>query len=286
MLLLTWPMGMLRFSLLLALAFAWFQLLTWFSTGSGLAHYPAILAIVIVLVFLSSIAVVFGAQWWVRRGLQPCLVDERDANSSLAAVFHILHRQSALLNISPPLLYIYESNGLNAFIVGGIWQQQHLYLSQRLLSELGHDEIEAVIAHEMAHIYYRDIVINETFYGMGMLGQSLLQHAFGILAAKQKGESRRHELVKQFAQGITYGVLLLPLWLLVLAYSRKSEYRADALASQLVGHERYLWLLYRLKGICRDNVFHLDRPPGLRDYFATHPPIHHRITALESRQHA
>ena len=277
---------LLKFSLLVLLALAWCEGLSRLLTGGELASHPQLVSALVILVLVSSVLVVFTSQRWVQWLFRPHRVNVRDADANLVCVAHILQRQAASLNIPPPILYVYESACLNAFIVGGIWRQQHLYLSQTLLRQLKTDEIEAVIAHEMAHVYYRDVVVNEAFYGMGMICQYLLQHTFGKFLAMLTKTTNKKETAKSIAIALVYGGLLLPLWLMMLLYSRRSEYRADALASQLVGHQQYLWLLYQLKGMCRDNVFNLDRQPVLRDYFTSHPPIHHRINALESSQHA
>ncbi len=272
-------LSLLKYSLLLFLSLAWLEGLFRLLTGVGLGGHPQLLSALVILVLASSLTVVLASRRWVRWHFGPQRVDIRDANTGLADVVHVLHRQASLLKIAPPVLHVYESDDLNAFIVGGIWQQQHLYLSESLFRQLSPDEIEAVIAHEIAHIYYRDVVVNEAFFGMSMICQYLSQYTLGnflVLLAKD----RNRETAKSIAMILVYGGMLFPLWLVMLVYRRRSEYRADALASKLVGHEQYLWLLYRLKTMRRDKVLILEWLPVLRDYFTSHPPIRHRINAL------
>lgn len=264
--------------------FGWLSGLIWLITGNSLFDYPLITYPILSLLAVSALAVVFGSCWWVRQEFSHHMV-EHYTNDKYSKVSHILHHQASLLKISRPVLHVYESHQLNAFVVGGIWQRQHLYISEALIRELNQDELEAVVAHELAHIYHGDIVMNEIFYGICAAVIYLLQHSLGSLLALLVNRAERPELAKQVAIVVTYGCLLLPVWLMMLLYSRRSEYRADATASQLVGSQQFLWLLHRLKGVYQDNYFSLDRQAGfLRHYFTSHPPLHHRITALEAGQ--
>ncbi|MFO7604614.1 MAG: M48 family metalloprotease [Gammaproteobacteria bacterium] len=274
------------FVLMLVLLFVWLALWSWLLGYILQADLDVFMLLFSGGTLLSVLAVLCAAPWWIRRQLMPRAV-EHDHSEPFAFAARILQRQAALLKLHPPRLMVYEDSALNAFIVGSAWRHQHLYLSKALLTQLSRDEIEAVMAHELAHIYHRDMVMNEVFAGMGLLWVKLLQHGLGGLLACCVPGTPRLLLAKRMAVVVTYAGLLLPLWLVLLHYSRRSEYRADALASQLVGNQRFLGLLHRLRGICRDSYFSLGEPQDvLRRYFTTHPSLQHRITALESHQQA
>lgn len=275
-----------RITMLLLLVLGWFACVFWLLTDSSILHHPLLASLVLGLPSMSVLLVLLGSQWRLQQEFCPRPL-EHDSHERFSFVARILHHQAGLLNVPCPVLYLYDSDKLNAFIVGGIWQQQHLYLSEALVKQLSRDEIEAVIAHELAHVYHQDIVVNEIFFGMSMVCIALLEHSIGRAMALFVNKEDRAELAKQIAVIMTYGGLLLPLWLMMLLYSRRSEYRADALASQLVGSQQFICLLHRLKGVCRDHFFNLDGPQVLlRHYFTSHPPIHHRINALQARQQA
>ena len=279
-------MALLNIVFMAVLAFIWLAGLCRLLVGESFTTYPIFFSTLYGLVFISTLIVVFCSQWWIKLRLQPDVIDHY-ADETFSSVARILHQQASSLSIPKPVLHIYDSTLPNAFVVGGIWRHQHLYLSRALVTQLSQDEIEAVIAHELAHIYHQDIVVNEVFYGMGMACLYLLQNTFGRLLALSSKQGSNTDVAKKVAMALTYGVLLLPLWLMMLFYSRRSEYRADALASHLVGCQQFLWLLHRLKGVCRDSFFDLDTPHILlRQYFTTHPPLDHRIHAIEARQQA
>lgn len=278
--------ALLNIALMALLEFIWLAGVCRLLLGENFIEYPMLFSILCSLVFVSTLIVLFCSQWWIKRMLQACVICDY-TNEAFSSVAQILYQQAASLKIPKPVLHIYDSKLPNAFIVGGIWRHQHIYLSRALVMQLSQDEIEAVIAHELAHIYHQDILINEVFFGMGMACLHLIQHAVGGLLAFSGKQHSHTEIAKKIAMVLTYGGLLLPVWLLMLLYSRRSEYRADALASQMVGYQQFLWLLHRLKGVCRDSFFNLDEQQILlRQYFTTHPPLDHRINAIETRQQA
>jgi len=278
-------LALLNIVFMTVFVFAWFAGLWQVLSGQSFIESPVLFSSLCMVVLLSTFTVLFGSQWWVKRNLHSRVIDHY-ADGAYSVVIRILHEQASSLNLPKPVLHIYESDSLNAFIVGGVWRHQDLYMSRALVMQLSPDEIEAVIAHELAHIYHQDIVINEVFFGMGMACLYLLQQSFNRLLAYSGTREKYAEIAKKLAEALTYGCLLLPLWLMMLFYRRRSEYRADALASQLVGSQQFIWLLHRLKGVCRDSFFNLDEKQLLRHYFMTHPPLNHRITALEARQQA
>ena len=277
---------MLRILLMLLALSGWFSGAFWLVADTSITNYPLLLCLIMVLSLLPILFVLPASQWWIQLKFCPQKI-EHASHERFAFVARIVRHQATLLKLPTPSLYVYDSDTLNAFIVGGLWRQQHLYLSDALLTQLSHDDIEAVIAHELAHIYYQDSVVNEVFFALSLTCMLFVEYTLGKAMAWFVNKEDRAEMAKQIAIIMTYGGLLLPLWLMMLLYSRRSEYRADALASHLVGRQQFIHLLHRLKDICHDHFFNLDGPQVLlRHYFVSHPPLHHRINAIEARQQA
>ncbi|QNN65472.1 M48 family metalloprotease [Sphingomonas rhizophila] len=195
-----------------------------------------------------------------------------------------------------PAVGVYASPDLNAFATGTNQKGSLVAFTDRLLEELPAEEIRAVAAHEIAHIANRD-----------MLAMVLLQGAINsIIIAIVVPISFMRFFVDSSDK---YGVMLDGLlWLLkaalalvltflgsllVKAFSRRRELRADALAARLCGSGS---MIAALKSIDRDTAiipraqlgyaaFKIAGGSSWGEWFSTHPSMARRIANLDSLPH-
>ena len=151
-----------------------------------------------------------------------------DKSSQIFQSFSNLLSQA---KINGPKLYIYESEEPNAFATGRNFDNSVVAVSTSLVETLSADELEGVLAHEIAHIENNDILIASiaaTFAGAISMIASMLKWGliFGAFRGnRESGSAIGHLLV----------AILAPLIALVIqmAISRTREYKADYTAAQI-----------------------------------------------------
>ena len=175
-----------------------------------------------------------------------------------------------------------RSTKSNAYFTG-FGKMKTIVLYDTLTAQMTTDEICAVFAHEMGHGLHKDTLKNQIFSTIQMFLMAVL--AWLTL--------RTPEIFTSFGfDGINYGfafaligfefALFSPLFsLLVNAYSRKAEYRADRQAVQ----EGYgAALISGLKKLTCENFGDLAPDPLLVKLTYSHPTLSQRIEAIESAQ--
>ena len=204
--------------------------------------------------------------------------------------FREIHRMvedlSAEMEIDKPKLKIARMGTPNAFATGrkgaGV-----VVVSTELLQVLNPDEVEAVLAHELAHIRNRDVVTM-------VLGQSIAAMV-GIAvqwAVILAGDNAIVDWILGWIAGMVAQMLVM---VFVLAISRYREYVADDDARQYVGSGAPLASALQKIQVTSENVeeTRIDSSTAalcifdgdkslLRRVFATHPPVEKRIARLQS----
>lgn len=192
---------------------------------------------------------------------------------------------SSQWNISMPEVAIYDSPEPNAFATGATCNSSLIAVSTGLLHGMSQDEVEAVLAHEMAHIGNGDMVTMTLL--QGVVNTFVFFGACRIAEAVSRNDDSEvsyntYYMASMILQ-ITFGFLAS---LIVMWFSRHREYRADAGAARLVGAPKMIAALQRLKG----EVSHL--PAGMSvmgiaseaadSLFSTHPTLDNRINHLRN----
>ena len=186
------------------------------------------------------------------------------------------------MDLEKPDLKVAEMGVPNAFAVGrrgaGV-----VVVSTELMHLLGHEELEAVLAHELAHIDNRDVVTMV----MGQAVASLLGFAAYFVVAFSREGGIGNIIVGYLASIVVQSVAMV----FVLAISRYREYVADDDAARHVGGDAMASALEKIstagqrgRAEVDDNVSALcifgGERSALERLFATHPPIEKRIEAV------
>jgi len=210
-----------------------------------------------------------------------------------------------------PKIWIVPDRDPNAFATGVDERHAHIVVTEGLLKALNRDQLQAVIAHEMAHIQNYDVKLMTLLAALvGVLalisegvGRSLRHGSFNRRVGGKGGGGKKGggALVLVLVVVWLVSVLLAPLVsrLLALAVSRKREYLADATAAQFTRNPGAL--AEALEAIehaaaptklIKNGSAHLciADPLGRRltqkqgfvaDLLATHPPMAVRIARLK-----
>ena len=220
------------------------------------------------------------------------LVDGRSGDEMLDWLYATVARLTQQANLPVPEVGVYDSGEVNAFATGPSKSRSLVAVSSGLLRGMRRDEIEGVLAHEVAHIANGDMVTMTLL--QGVINAFVMFFARLIAFAFSRGSSRDgHSTGVNFLVVIVLEIALGILGSLVTAwFSRQREFRADRGGATLAGRERMLAALRRLAGNAElVDTSHQSlatlKINGARNwmvFFSTHPPLPARIAALERYQ--
>lgn len=205
-------------------------------------------------------------------------------------LYDIVQRLSARAGLPMPRVYICPQMAPNAFATGRNPQNSAVAVTQGLLRSLSSDEVEGVLAHELAHVKHRDVLISTIAATLA----GIISYA-GYALLFMGGRDRENPLG---AVGAIAMVILAPIAALLVqaAISRQREFAADSYGGELCGDPMKLaGALARLEGANErvptdtNPAFHslyIVKPlsgGGMASLFSTHPPTAERIAALRQQ---
>lgn len=192
--------------------------------------------------------------------------------------------------VTMPEVGIYHGEP-NAFATGPSKNNSLVAVSDGLLASMNKEEVEAVLGHEMSYVANGDMVTMTLMQGVINTFVVFLSRVIGNIV--DRGILRNESDAPGAGYYITSLVLDMVLGLLgsmlVAAFSRYREYRADAGAAQALGSPvPMINALARLGGQTPSelpgNVKGFGISGGMGSLFASHPPIEARIKALRELQ--
>ncbi|MEO5803062.1 MAG: protease HtpX [Verrucomicrobiota bacterium] len=194
-----------------------------------------------------------------------------------------------------PQVGIYESPEVNAFATGPTKSRSLVAVSTGLLGTMNRDQIEGVVAHEVAHIANGDMVTMTLIQGIINALVMFLARilAFAVSQALRSRDSRGGGYMMQFMLVMVFQTVLSLLGALVVNwFSRWREFRADADSARYAGREKMISALRGLQRVYERTIEDKHAPSlntlkisgktsGMMLLFASHPPLEERIARLE-----
>jgi heat shock protein HtpX len=163
--------------------------------------------------------------------------DAREADSGEhRQLLNVVEEMKIAAGLPMPKVYVMESQGMNAFAAGRKPEEASIAVTTGLLSRLNREELQGVVAHEMAHVKSRDTLYNicaAVLVGaIALLADMFLRDAFFFRGRGRSGSGSRGNIAFLFL-GIVLA-LLAPLAsrLLQMSISRQREYHADAVGAE------------------------------------------------------
>lgn len=220
------------------------------------------------------------------------LIDPARASGGEAWLLNTVQRLSQSAGLSRmPEVGIYESPDLNAFATGPTRSQALVAVSSGLLQRMGQDEIEGVLGHEISHVANGDMVTMTLLQGVINAFVMFFARVIAFaLSQTMREESRR---TVNFMVVFVLEMLLSILgFMVVAAFSRWREFRADAGGARLAGSQRMIRALKALQQNFRiENSLEpkeavqtlqiFGKQGSILGLLATHPPLEKRIQRLE-----
>lgn len=248
--------------------------------------------------FGGSFVSLMMSKWMALRSVGGEVI-EQPRNETERWLVETVRRQSQQAGIAMPQVAIYHAPDINAFATGARRDASLVAVSTGLLQSMSQDEAEAVIAHEISHVANGDMVTMTLIQGVVntfviFISRLIAQVASGFLSGNRDGEeSSGGNPMIYFAVAtvleLVFGILasIITMW-----FSRHREFYADAGSAKLVGREKMIAALQRLKTSHEPQeagsmmAFCINgKSKSFSELFMSHPPLDKRIEALRSGQY-
>ncbi|MGE0642208.1 MAG: protease HtpX [Nitrospira sp.] len=192
------------------------------------------------------------------------------------------------LHITMPEVWIYDSPDPNAFATGPSKNNSMVAVSTGLLENLKEEEVKAVLAHEMGHVYNGDMFATTVLAGL------MNTFVFYIAMWVRRFFAERDQAALGFGLSLVLQIVISILASIVISwFSRRREFGADAFAAKVYGKDSMIGALRAIDRWVNRAQFEYSnqdalatmkisgKTGGFMSLFSTHPPIEVRIAALE-----
>ncbi len=258
-------------------------------TGAG---YLPLLVIAAVFGFGGALLSLALSKTMAKRATGARVID-RPRSEAEAWLLRTVQTQAQRAGIGMPEVAVFDSPTPNAFATGARRDDALVAVSTGLLQRMHPDEVEAVLGHEISHVANGDMVTLTLIQGVVNTFVIFFARIIGAAVDNALSGGRRRGVGIGYFVATLFAELVLGLLatMIVMAFSRRREFRADAGGARLTSPGTMASALRRLAG---------DEEPSLPDslaafgikgggrhglmaLFRSHPPIADRIAALEAR---
>ena len=230
------------------------------------------------------------SRWTAKRMTGVQLVNGRSGDPTADWLYATVAQLTQKANLPMPEVGIYPSEEVNAFATGPSKNKSLVAVSSGLLRSMRREEVEGVLAHEVAHIANGDMVTMTLLQGIVnafvMFLARIIAYALTSRGSRDdRGAAPSYMLV--WVLELVLGVIGM---IVVAWFSRQREFRADHGGATLAGKADMLAALRRLganRGVLdpRHEALATMKISGKwTGLFSTHPPLEQRIAVLERAQ--
>ena len=259
-----------------------------FLSESGI-NVPALLVFSLVVGFTGSIFSLLISKPMAKWSTGARVLDDPTDGTELWLVATV-QKLAEKAGIGMPEVAVYEGEP-NAFATGTFRNSALVAVSTGLLQSMTREEFEAVLGHEIGHVANGDMVTLALIQGVVNTFVVFLARVVGYFVDKMVFRTERGlgmgYYITVMVSEIVFGVLAS---VIVMWFSRRREFRADAASAGLLGSPRPMMkALARLGGLEAGELpksiatAGINGSPGMMSLFASHPPIEERIRALQAR---
>lgn len=203
-------------------------------------------------------------------------------------IFGSVQEIAQRLQITMPEVWVYDSPDPNAFATGPSKNNSMVAVSTGLLQNLKEDEVKAVLAHEMGHVYNGDMFATTVLAGL------MNTFVYYIAMWVRRFFAERDQAALGFGLSLVLQIIVSILASIVISwFSRRREFGADAFAAKVYGKDSMIGALQSIdRWVTRTQFQHSSQDAlatmkisgqsgGFMSLFSTHPPIEARIAALQ-----
>ncbi|CAL4322504.1 Protease HtpX [Buchnera aphidicola (Eriosoma grossulariae)] len=247
--------------------------------------------------FSGSLISLFMSKWIALYSVGGQIIS-KPSNPNEEWLMNIVKKHADKMGIMTPEIAIYPALDINAFATGHSKNSALIAISLGLLKKMNLNEAEAVIAHEMCHIYNGDMitmtliqgVINTIVIFTSRVIAKIISTNF--ISNKEENENNQTSMIYFIIStilDILFGILAN---IIVLWFSRNREFYADAGSAKLVGKYKMIAALEKLKTSYEpeepNNIIAFcinGKSSAILKLFRSHPSLEQRITALYNEKY-
>src|SRR5271170_6714367 len=255
--------------------------------GSGLAP---LLVMAALFGFGGSLISLALSKWTAKRAMGVRVI-EQPANADEQWLVNTVHNLASQAQIGMPEVGIFDSPEPNAFATGARRDHALVAVSSGLLRSMNQTQIQAVLGHEITHVANGDMITLSLLQGVVNTFVIVLSRIVGGIVDRAISRDSRGGIgyfVCVMVAQVVFGVLAS---VIVMWFSRRREFRADAGGAHLAGRNAMISALEALQSA------HSEALPkqmaafgiaggagsGLQRLFMSHPPLEERIAALKAQ---
>jgi heat shock protein HtpX len=247
-----------------------------------------------VIAFLIAGGMNFFSYWYSDKIVLKMYKAKEVSESENPVFYNMVSRLARQANMPMPKVYIIPSDGPNAFATGRNPENAAVVATEGIMRLLSEEELEGVMAHELAHVQNRDTLIGTvaaTFAGAIALLGNMLQWA-AIFGGGNNDEEGGGNIFSSLALAFIAPIAAM---LIQMAVSRSREYLADASGARICGKPLALANALRKLQMGAQAVPMTEATPAtshmfivnpltsgsMLKLFSTHPPMEERVAKLE-----
>jgi len=248
----------------------------------------------LMIAFIFSLVMNFFSYWFSDKIVLSMYGAREVTEREAPQLYRLVRKLTQNAGLPMPKVYVIDNPNPNAFATGRNPQNAAVAVTTGILRILNDDELEGVLAHELAHIKHRDILlatIVATFVGT----ITFISRMAGWTMMFAGGNRDREDNGNLVASLVLMIVAPIAALLLQLAISRSREFLADEGGAKISGKPLSLAsALRKLEQAAQIVPMHNANPStahlfivnplrggGIAKLFSTHPPIEERIQRLE-----
>ena len=236
----------------------------------------------------------FASYWWSDKIVLRMYGAGEVGSDDEPELYYDVKELAAAAGLPMPKVYIIPEKAPNAFATGRSPSHSAVAFTEGIMSLLDRGELKGVIAHELAHIKNRDILIGSI--AATIAGAISYIAYMAQWAAIFGGGHRRGGVI-----GLLAMIIIAPLaaMLVRMAISRTREFKADRTGAEICGHPLYLAsALRKLHSLASKVPLKVNEQAaestahmmivspmiggGFAKLFSTHPPMEERVARLEA----
>jgi heat shock protein HtpX len=258
-------------------------------------NLTALLTMAAVMGMTGSFISLALSKWMAKRSVGAQVIEQPQTPAE-AWLVNTIARQAQAAGVGMPEVAIYHSPDINAFATGMNRDNALVAVSTGLLQNMTEQEVEAVLGHEISHVANGDMVTLALIQGVINTFVIFFSRIVGFMVDRLLSRDGEHEgigpayFVTSIIAEIVFGILAT---MIVMWFSRRREFRADAGGARLAGRTKMIAALERLRSAMEPS--HLPdqlaafgiRGGGqglLTRLFMSHPPLEERINALRAQR--
>jgi heat shock protein HtpX len=249
----------------------------------------------LMIAFVFAVIMNFGSYWFSDKIVLAMYSARQVSEAEAPTLYRIVHNLTLRAGMPMPKLYIIPTEAANAFATGRNPQHAAVAVTEGILRLMNERELTGVLAHELAHVKNRDILISSiaaTLAGVIMIIANMARWAAFFGGMNRDDREGGGGVIGLIAMSI-----LAPLAAMIIqmAISRTREFEADRSGAQMSGDPLGLASALQKLGFASERI-PLDASPQTAHFFivnplsgrslvrlfSTHPPLEERIARLQA----